>query len=163
MMENFTPSPWSNGLTTMTIIGSVIIIGIIAYMCFHYSTHSKYLAYTIPCAVTIAVLIAVVLVCVALMPRGVSRTEKGITVHLLAKNIVIPADEIEDIETYPIEEKTVRVFGAGGFLGYIGLFNNEKIGDFDCFATDFKKSYVIRRKNKRPIVVTVENSDVLKQ
>lgn len=163
MNEQFSPSPWSNELTFMTIISLVLIIGVIISLGFLYAWHSKYLIYTIPCSVAITILVVTILVGVALMPLGVSRSEKGIAIHLLAKKIIIPEEEINTIETYPIEENTCRIYGAAGFFGYIGLFRNDKLGIFDSYATDFNKSYVIQRKSKRPIVVTVANPSVLEK
>ena len=161
MTENYSVSPWTNGLTGTTIIGVVIIIGAIVFLCYLYTSHSKSLVYAIPCIASICLLLVTFLVTLLLMPRGVSKSEKGFTVHLLAKNIDITADEIESIEMYPHCEKTTRVFGSGGMFGYIGVFSNDKVGEFVCYATDWTRSYVIKRKNKRPIVVTVANPNLL--
>lgn len=156
-MNTFSPSPWSNGLVTMTIIGLVIIFGVMAYLCYRYFSHSNIASYQIIFWIVMVILVISVLSSVALMPRGVSTDEKGITVHLLLKKIDIPAAEIDSISAYPANTKTIRVIGIGGLFGNVGLFSNERIGRFDCYVTDFSRSYVIYRKTKRPIVVSVTN------
>ena len=161
MTENYSVSPWTNGLTITTIIGVVIIIGSLVFLCYLYISHSKSLVYAIPCIASICLLAITLLVILLLTPRGVSKSEKGLMVHLLAKNIDIPATEIESVEAYPEGEKTIRVFGSGGVFGYIGVFSNDTEGEFVCYVTDWSKSYIIKRRNKRPIVVTVENPSVL--
>lgn len=162
MIEYYSVSPWTNRLIVSTILGIVIIIGAIVFLCYLYTNHSKSLFFAISCIISICLLVITLLVTLLLMPRGVSKNEKGLTVHLLAKNIHIPADEIVSVEAYPMDEKTIRVFGSGGVFGYIGVFSNDKVGEFVCYATDWSNSYIIRRRNKRPIVITIENPRILK-
>lgn len=156
-MNTFSPSPWSNGLVTMTIIGLVIIFGVMAYLCYRYFSYSNIASYRIIFWIVMVILVISILSSVALMPRGVTANEDGITVHLLMKNIDIPIDQIVKISEFPAESKTIRIIGIGGLFGNVGLFSNERIGRFDCYVTDFSRSYVIYRKTKRPIVVSVTN------
>ena len=127
------------------------------YLCYRYFSHSNIASYQIIFWIVMVILVISVLSSVALMPRGVSTDEKGITVHLLLKNIDIPAEEIDSISAFPANTKTIRVIGIGGLFGNVGLFSNERIGRFDCYVTDFSKSYIVYRKNKRPIVISVTN------
>jgi hypothetical protein len=117
--------------------------------------HSYFLSYRVTFGVISGVLGLVIVLSLALMPKGISKASNEITVHLLTKDIEIPIRDIEKICSFPYEEKTIRVFGIGGLFGYVGLFENKAIGKFDSYVTDFRKSYVIKRKGKRPIVVSV--------
>jgi hypothetical protein len=52
--------------------------------------------------------------------------------------------------------KAIRVFGNGGMFCFAGLFHNKRLGTFRAFATDMKKS-VIMRFPHRTIVVTPDD------
>lgn len=161
MTEQYSTSPWSSGLIVMTIVTLIITIGAIILLCYSFMAHSYFFSYRVTFGVASVVLVVAMLISLALMPKGISKTSDKLMVHLLVKDIEIPIRDIEKISSYPYKEKTIRVFGIGGLFGYVGLFENESIGKFDSYVTDFKKSYVIKRKNKRPIVVTVANPNVL--
>lgn len=113
--------------------------------------------------VVVIVLIASVLSTIAWKPCGVSQDENGIIVHLNIKDIVIPAEEIDSIVPYPAKSHTIRLCGIGTRSVKVGLFQNEQIGKFDCYVTDFKKAYVIYRKNDRPVVISVDNPEIWKE
>ena len=154
-MNTSTSSPWSKGLIGMTIFGITIIIGGLALMLYAFNdlSHFNKVAITI----LIVIIVTIVVTSLALMPKGVSINEKSLTIHLLLKKIIIPLDEIDSISAFHTNCQLIRVVGVGGLFGYVGIFKDEKIGKFDCYVTDFNKSYVIYRKNKRPIVVSVAN------
>ena len=109
------------------------------------------------------VIVLATLSCIAWKPCGVCKDGNDIVVHLRIKDIVIPAEEIDSIAPYPANTRTIRLCGIGTRSEKVGLFENEQIGEFDCYVTDFKKSYVIYRKHERPIVVSVDNPEIWKE
>jgi hypothetical protein len=50
--------------------------------------------------------------------------------------------------------RSIRTFGNGGMFCFAGAFNNKKLGSYRAFATDPKRSVVLRFP-KRTIVVTI--------
>ena len=109
------------------------------------------------------VILLATLSCMAWKPCGVSKDGNDIVVHLRIKDIVIPAEEIDSIAPYPANTRIIRLYGIGTRSEKVGLFENEQIGEFDCYVTDFKKAYVIYRNNNRPIVVSVDNPEIWKE
>ncbi|WHI47860.1 PH domain-containing protein [Microbulbifer sp. EKSA008] len=61
---------------------------------------------------------------------------------------------------------SVRIFGNSGLFGYIGLFQNQKLGRYRAFATDQQKSVVLRLATQT-IVITPDKperaADILRQ
>ncbi len=155
----YSKSPWTKGLIISSVVVTILIVAVIIYMCYTAATNAKMSYFWFLSAiVTLTLLWAVVVA-----PRGVSVDEKGnITIHLLACTIRIAKENIVKITPFPSNRGTIRLIGSGGLYGYMGLFKNAGIGTFSSYATDFDKSFVIYRKNKRPIVVTVEDSSILK-
>lgn len=109
------------------------------------------------------VLIASVLSTIAWKPCGVNQDENGIIVNLKIKDIVIPAEEIDSIAPYPMNTRTIRLCGIGTHSVKVGLFKNEQIGKFDCYVTTFSNAVVIYRKDKRPVVVSVDDPEIWKE
>lgn len=101
------------------------------------------------------------LITCALMPLRVYVTEKGITLQLLLGIIFVPSDEIVKIEPFPNQGATIRLFGSGGLMGFMGIFSNSVIGNFTAFATDIEHATIIYRKGKRPLVLSVADPDIL--
>ena len=159
-MNNFSKSPWSRSLKVMTISAIVVIIAgiVIAAIQFMNATIQTV---RITDLVLIVILGLCLLASVCLAPRGVSSSDKGITVHLMCGRIFIPKNDIVKIEPYSDDKGTMRICGIGGVFGYVGLYRNGQFGKFSCFATDFSRSFVIYRQAKRPFVVTVEDKAVL--
>jgi hypothetical protein len=54
--------------------------------------------------------------------------------------------------------KSIRTFGNGGLFCFAGYFRNKKLGSYRAFATDPKRSVVLRF-DKRTIVVTPDNPE----
>ena len=109
------------------------------------------------------VIVLAILSCIAWKPCGVSNNGNDITIHLRIKDIVIPTEEIDSIAPYPANTHTLRLCGIGTRSEKVGLFENEQIGKFDCYVTDFKKAYILYRKNDRPIVVSVDDPEIWKE
>ena len=114
-------------------------------------------------AVVVTVLLASVLSTIAWKPCGVSQDENGVVVHLKIKDIVIPSEEIDSIAPYPMNTRTTRLCGIGTRSEKVGLFKNEQIGEFDCYVTTFSNAVVIYRKDKRPVVISVDNPEIWKE
>ena len=155
----YSKSPWTKGLTIISILGTIVIVALIVYLCYVACTSAK-MSYM---WIFAAILTIVLLWAIVVAPMGVSVDKDGnITIHLLACRIRIAKEEIIKITPFPSDRGTIRLLGSGGLFGYMGLFRNAEIGTFSNYSTDLEKSHVIYRKNKRPIVVTVADSSIFK-
>lgn len=54
---------------------------------------------------------------------------------------------------------TIRQFGVGGVLGYIGWFHTKGVGTFLSFVTDEKKAFLIHRTKDIPVAISVSEPD----
>ncbi len=148
--------PLSQSILWMTLLASIIIlvgIGVIVYQWLQLQQLHLLFA--------LIVLVVAVLSCMVLIPRKLTVTTDEINIHLLAWKINIPADEIEKIEHYPHGiQQTIRIAGAGGFFGNLGLFTCKECGKHLSFITDPKDVCIITRKNKMPIVVSIKDNSV---
>ena len=149
--------PLSPAIKSVTIIASIIILLTMGYMAYQWYTTKQ-----VVLLVTFVIVAIALLSCMVLIPRKLTVTTEEINIHLLAWKINIPADEIEKIEHYPHGIQSSRIAGAGGFFGNLGLFTCQECGKHLSLITDPKDVFIITRKSKMPIVVSVEDNSVFK-
>ena len=148
--------PLSPAIKSVTIIASIIILAAMGYMAYQWYTTKHVMR-----LVTFIIVAIPLLSCMVLIPRKLTVTQEAIKIHLLAWRINIPADEIEKIEHYPHGiQQTIRIAGAGGYFGNLGLFRCKECGKHLSLITDPKDVCIISRKNKMPIVVSVEDYSI---
>ena len=147
--------PLSPAIKSVTIIASIIILLTMGYMAYQWYTTKQ-----VVLLVTFVIVAIALLSCMVLIPRKLTVTTGEINIHLLAWKINIPADEIEKIEHYPHGIQSSRIAGAGGFFGNLGLFTCDECGKHLSLITDPKDVFIITRKSKIPIVVSVEDNSV---
>jgi hypothetical protein len=148
--------PLSPTIKWVTIIASIIILGSIIYLGYlWFNTHN------VGMLLSLILITAVTLGTLVFIPRKLTVTDKEINIHLLAWKITIPADEIEKIEHYPHGiQQTIRIAGAGGYFGNLGLFRCKECGKHLSLITDPKDVCIISRKNKMPIAVSIADNSV---
>ena len=148
--------PLSPTIKWVTIIASIIILGSIIYLGYlWFNTHN------VGMLLSLILITAVTLGTLVFIPRKLTVTDKEINIHLLAWKINIPADEIEKIEHYPHGiQQTIRIAGAGGYFGNLGLFRCKECGKHLSLITDPKDVFIITRKSKMPIVVSIQDNSV---
>ena len=147
--------PLSPAIKSVTIIASIIILATMGYMAYQWYTTKQ-----VVLLVTLVIVAIALLSCMVLIPRKLTVTTEEINIHLLAWKINIPADEIEKIEHYSHGIQSTRIAGAGGFFGNLGLFTCDECGKHLSLITDPKDVFIITRKSKIPIVVSVEDNSV---
>ena len=148
--------PLSQSIKWITLLALIIIIVVMIYMAYQWYTTKQVML-----LVTFVIVAIALLSCMVLIPRKLTVTQEAINIHLLAWKINIPADEIEKIEHYPHGiQQTIRIAGAGGFFGNLGLFTCKECGKHLSLITDPKDVCIITRKSKMPIAVSIADNSV---
>ena len=148
--------PLSHPIKRITLLALIIIIVAMIYMAYQWYTTKQVML-----LVTFVIVAIALLSCMVIIPRKLTVTQEAINIHLLAWRINIPADEIVKIEHYPHGiQQTIRIAGAGGFFGNLGLFTCKECGKHLSLITDPMDVCIITRKSKMPIVVSVEDNSV---
>lgn len=155
-MQTTTFLPLSPAIKWVTIIASIIILGSIVYLGYMWFNTRN-----IGMLITFILLTVVSLGTMVIVPRKLTVNQEDISIHLLAYTIHIPKDEIAKIEHYPHGIESHRIVGAGGFFGNLGLFDSKVCGNHFSLITDPKDACIITRKDKKPIVVSIEDYTIL--
>lgn len=147
--------PLSHPIKWITLLALIIIIVTMIYMAYQWYTTKQVML-----LVTFVIVAIALLSCMVLIPRKLTVTQEAINIHLLARKINIPSDEIVKIEHYPHGIQSSRIVGAGGFFGNLGLFTCKECGKHLSLITDPMDVCIITRKSKMPIVVSIADNSV---
>lgn len=85
-------------------------------------------------AITIPII--VLFIVFLFLPLKVSIKESQIILQQVKGELVIPIYDIVEISKYEPGENTIRKFASGGLFGYIGIFQNKTLGEFQMYATN---------------------------
>ena len=147
--------PLSQSILWITLLASIIILVGISVIVYQWQQlQQPHLLFAL------ILLVVALLSCMVIIPRKVTVTTDEINIHLLAWKINIPADEIEKIEHYPHGIQSSRIAGAGGYFGNLGLFRCKECGKHLSLITDPKDVFIITRKSKMPIAVSIAENSV---
>jgi len=161
-MENTFKAPWGTFLKVMTAIALIILLGcstagilgisgILNINLAEYSLLWIIAMIGIPALTVILTLFFII--------RKYEIQDNKLLIYRLGWKKVIDLSNLETAEFDPKAVKgSIRLFGNGGLFAFSGIYRNKKLGNYRIFATDFKKSVVLKTKEKI-YIVTPENPE----
>ncbi|MDR0830565.1 MAG: PH domain-containing protein [Prevotellaceae bacterium] len=153
-MRNFNVK-WSLTVKIVTVVVAIIMIGAeILLINSIYSDHNSG-------RIAIIFLIAFALGFVFIAPVSIQITEGHILLKRVLGKIVIYFDNIESITPHKFSKYDIRVFGSGGYGGYLGIFSNAQIGKYSTYVGDFSQAFLVQLKNGKNYVFSCENRDLV--
>lgn len=144
-------APWSRELKFMTFFACFILLGAILIGTNLPQKHpfAKASAILIPAALLIG--------SAFFMVRGYALNQHTLFVRRLGWSSEINLSNL--LSATPDADAmsgSIRLAGNGGLFGFTGSFRNKKLGNYRVFATDPKRSVILRFAD-RTVVVTPEN------
>ena len=83
------------------------------------------------------------------------------SVRKLIGEFSIELDQVAEIEAYDEKELNLRLFGSGGFLGYLGIFRNKSLGKYMAYVGDYSQAFWVKTKSGKCYMFSCENRDLL--
>jgi hypothetical protein len=142
--------PFGKGAKAATYIISLIFSGLGIYCTYEVVNSFEPTRYLF----AILILIAAYLITFIQMPKEIIADDIEITIRLMGFNFRIPWQEVESIEKYDTKG-LFQLFGTSGLFGFIGLYRKSGQTMLGIFS-DTAKTYILRRKGKRPILFSAE-------
>ncbi len=136
---------WSKEVAIISILVIALMISAVISI---WLTDSSPLIARVIITVTLVLVVALTAIWT---PRTIMIDENGITCQLLAKKIVIPRSAIVSITPCNARDAlrgSMRLFGSGGFLGYIGVFRNSRLGRFSMYITSRESLILVKTETK---------------
>lgn len=142
-------APWGRQLLLITALCGAILFGISGVLLVR-APENPPLTYQ----VGIWLPPSLFLLCALFSVRGYELRGNSLVVFRPGWRTRLPLTEVQSVVHQPdATQGSIRIFGNGGLFGFIGLFQNQQLGRYRAFATDFSNSVVIRMP-ARTLVVT---------
>lgn len=94
-------------------------------------------------------------------PRYITIDNQFLTLHKILGKIKFPLDSIIEMGIFHPDKSNMRVFGSGGFGGFIGIFKNKIFGYYRAYLGDFKQSFYLKTDKNRYYVLSCLNREEL--
>ena len=148
-------APWSKTLTYITIgTGILIAAGIIVLLIVAQLKPNPFLYFMA------VFLVITVVASAAFMVRSYEIAGDRLVIQRLGWQTEIALNNLTSVTYDPqAMEKSLRLFGNGGFFAFVGKFRNQKLGNYDAYATSPRLSVVIKIGDQKTIVVTPEKPE----
>lgn len=139
---------WSTEVIIITIGVLIVALGVMYTVFFvtHLSIIIKILL--------LLPLIVILLYFGCMTPVKLELDAKKITIVKALGSIKIPREEVVNIHKLSSESlsKSIRLFGSGGFFGYLGKFENSIIGKYQMYITERKNLILIETTSMKYVV-----------
>lgn len=94
-------------------------------------------------------------------PLSIEVTDSQVLLNKITTQIKINFDEIDTIRIYKRGTFDIRLFGSGGFCGFIGYFSSKEIGKYRAYVGNYDQAFLIKTKNKKNYVLSCEDRDLI--
>ena len=135
------------GVAVYTMVAGSVVVGVVALV------------------IASPVLLGVLVYCEGYSPQRLEVSESRLTILRRYDSVTILRSTV--LEIVPLEAKklsrTISVGGCGGLFGYFGSFRNRHLGSFTMYATSMKNLYLIRISDRRQVVVSCSDGDILQK
>lgn len=139
---------WSTEVIIITLGVLIIALGA-GYLIFNLAHLSLFIKILL-----LLPLVVVILYFGCLTPIRLELESDSIRIQKVLGCIEIPKHEIKSIKKISLAslEGSFRIFGSGGFLGYLGKFENSVIGKYDMYITERKRMILIETISMKYVV-----------
>jgi len=106
----------------------------------------------------------IIIVSILYTPRKIIRTDSAIYIKRIIGDVFIELDLIEDIQIYNPDKSELKIFGSGGFFGYLGKYKNSKYGNYYSYVCNYDEAVIIQTHNGDKYVFSCERyQEVVKE
>jgi hypothetical protein len=92
-------------------------------------------------------------------PLYVESGYKAVILKKIVGSISIDFQNISEVKPFDTGLMDLRLFGSGGYFGYVGSFRNSKIGNYRSFVGDYSQAFIIQTKDDKKFVFSCEDRD----
>ncbi|AQQ68007.1 hypothetical protein Mag101_10435 [Microbulbifer agarilyticus] len=151
-------APWSRELKLLTLLASVILIGISTLLLVKEPEQSPPLYH-----LGIWLPLVLLVLCALFTVRGYQLEGDQLLVLRPGWHSRVSLRELQSVTLdAKAMDGSIKLFGNGGLFSYLGLFRNKKLGRYRAYATDAAKAVVIKFPTST-VVVTPDKPQLFVQ
>jgi hypothetical protein len=142
-------APWSTSLIVMSIITTVLCLGITVGAWLNLAGMHP------PGALGGVVFLPLVILFGAALftIRGYSLSSDSILIHRLLWSTVLPRTGLESAQVEPDAMRgSLRTFGNGGAFSFTGFYYNKRLGNYRAYVTNPRRTVVLRYARRRVVL-----------
>lgn len=94
-------------------------------------------------------------------PISISVDDKYIKIHSMLKTRRIPLSDVVSVEPFKPTMGAYRLCGAGGYMGYWGLFREGDVGRYMAYYGNASDCFLVRMGNGDKYVLGCENPSAI--
>lgn len=155
-MEKRINISWSTSVKIITVVSLMLIAGLLFYF-----AKNGYLRYDLMTSFLFVFVGGILVYFGVQAPISLSLTQSAVVLNKVVGKVTLPYAEIQKIEAFEFSRDDIRVFGSGGFCGYIGRFRNKTIGNYSCYVGDTKEAFLIQTTNNHYYVFSCEEKEAV--
>ena len=151
---------WSKFVKITTIVLSLILSLTEALIIVIFYKHSQNWSDALWCIGLFIIILIITACTIAFTPLSLTLTETDLILMRPIGRRIFPLKDINDVGTYTSDLSEVRLFGSGGFYGFIGVYFNIKFGRYIAYVGDFSEAfYITTNSRKKKYVLSCEDRD----
>jgi hypothetical protein len=140
--QHFSVAPWTHTLKLISAFGTIllIVVGLVAY---RNITHFAGFPHALGVGI-VFIFPAILMFSLLLMVTGYAVEGKVLHVERLFWSTRISLEGLHNVWLAPeVCKGSIRIFGNGGLYSFTGYYQNEALGRYRLFATDFTRAIVL--------------------
>lgn len=144
---------WDNFTRIMTVFILIIYVALCVLLLLHtQSWRERIILYLLP---------LILFPCLFWAPNRIGLEKDRLVLRKLIGTFHIELNQIADVGVYDEKELNLRLFGSGGFLGYLGIFRNKSLGKYMAYVGDSSQAFWVKTKNGKCYMFSCEDRDLL--
>jgi len=136
---------WDGTVVSITIFTLTVVVGTLVWTLSMTGSFGAVLSGAIG--------IGCIVPCFAFVPIRLHLDDKGLHLKKAIGSTDIPLHAVRSVESIApsVLDGSIRTFGSGGFLGYLGHFKNKRLGHYIMYATELR--HLLKVETDRKVYV----------
>lgn len=150
------------GIAAMiTVSVSMLLLCVGVAMPVYYMFVSDNGTAVVSCAVIVFLVVILTFPVILFLPRKIVLSEKELILKRVVGRVCLPYSDMSMAcsNDYYKPFRDIRIFGSGGFFGFIGFFSSRDVGRYRAYICDCSEVFSIKMKDGNRYMFSCERSE----
>lgn len=154
-MNSYQKAPWGTTLIIASVLCTLLLVG--------FAINGILMGGALGWIISVT-LLGFLFSCALFLIRGYTITSTAIFVHRAFWKTPISLAGLKSAKSKPAPmRRSWRTFGNGGIFSITGYYRNKTLGDFRAFATDTKRTVVLRFETRTIVLSPADPDDFARE
>lgn len=147
---------WSKSVKVITIVASVLSLVALIALLWSLTTNFHWIG-----LIVVILILTIIPYFMLSAPLSIAVDKKYLIINKFIGKLKISRVDIDAVDIYISNGLEARLFGSGGFFGYVGQFYSKQFGKYTAYVGDYKQTFSLTMKNGKKYLLSCENRDVV--